>query len=154
VTLRETPLKGALSHGLTMKPKLLTLCMAILGVCLVFVHQAHSQGAEKRLILAQAVICEEIRDNTPHNQGVAFSMANGKVCCFTAFDPVPEKTFIFHRWFRRDRLIRSIKLSLQPPRWSTVSRIQLREADKGPWRVEITDQAGRIFRILRFSVTD
>jgi len=137
-----------------MKAKTLTFCIAILGVCLVFPRQAHSQGDDKRLTLAQAVMCEEIRDHIPHNQGVVFSIANGKVCCFTAFDPVPERTFINHRWFRRDRLITSIKLSLQPPQWSTVSRIQLREADKGPWRVEISNQKGTVFRILRFSITD
>jgi hypothetical protein len=146
--------KEILLHGLSMNSKILTFCVAILGVCLVFPHQAHSQGDEKSLTLAQAVMCEEIRDNAPYNQGVVFSMANERVCCFTMFDPVPERTFIYHRWFCRDRLITSIKLSLQPPRWSTVSRIQLREADKGPWRVEITDQTGRVFGKLRFSITD
>jgi len=137
-----------------MNAKTLTFCFAILGVCLLFPQPAHSQGGEKNLTLAQALMCEEIRDNAPYNQGVVFSMANEKVCCFTTFDPVPERTFIYHKWFRRDRLITAIKLSLQPPRSSTVSRIQLREADKGPWRVEITDQKGTIFRILRFSITD
>ena len=137
-----------------MNAKTLIFCIAILGVCLLFPQQAHSQGDEKSLTLTRAVMCEEIRDNAPHNQGVVFSMANQKVCCFTTFDPVPERSFIYHRWFRRDRLITSIKLSLQPPQWSTVSRIQLRAADKGPWRVEITDQTGMVFRILRFSITD
>ena len=146
--------KETLSNGLSMNSKILTFCIAILGVCLLFPHQAHSQEDEKSLTLAQAVMCEEIRDNAPYNQGVVFSMANERVCCFTTFDPVPEKTFIYHRWFRSDKLITSIKLSLQPPRWSTVSRIQLREADKGPWRVEITDQTGMVFGILRFSITD
>ena len=31
---------------------------------------------------------------------------------------------------------------------------QLREADRGTWRVEITDKEGNIFKILRFSITD
>jgi hypothetical protein len=30
----------------------------------------------------------------------------------------------------------------------------LRETDKGPWRVEISDQNGRVFSTLRFSITD
>jgi hypothetical protein len=137
-----------------MNAKTLIFCIAILGVCLLFPQQADSQGGEKSLTLAQAVMCEEIRDNAPYNRGVVFSVANQKVCCLTTFDPVPERTFVYHRWFRRDRLITSIKLSLQPPQWSTVSRIQLREADKGPWRVEITDQTGMVFGILRFSITD
>jgi len=146
--------KETLLHGLTMNARTLTFFIAILSACLLFPQQVHAQGGEKSLTLARAVMCEEIRDNAPYNQGVVFSMANEKVCCFTTFDPVPERTFIYHRWFRRDRLITSIKLSLQPPQWSTVSRIQLREADKGPWRVEITDQTGRVFRTLRFSIMD
>jgi len=137
-----------------MNAKILTFFIAMLGACLLFPQQAHVQGGEKSLTLAQAAMCEEIRDNAPYNLGVVFSMANEKVCCFTMFDPVPERTFIYHSWFRRDRLITSIKLSLEPPQWATVSRIQLREADKGPWRVEITDQTGRVFRTLRFSITD
>jgi hypothetical protein len=46
------------------------------------------------------------------------------------------------------------KLFLKPPSWSTYSSIQLREADKGPWRVEVTDDKGKLFATLRFSVTD
>ncbi|MBW1746394.1 MAG: DUF2914 domain-containing protein, partial [Deltaproteobacteria bacterium] len=34
------------------------------------------------------------------------------------------------------------------------SSIQFREADKGLWRVEITDPEGNIFHVLRFSITD
>jgi hypothetical protein len=77
-----------------------------------------------------------------------------RVSCFTSFDPVPEKTFVHHNWYYKDKLSTRIKLSLQPPRWSTFSSIQLREADKGPWRIEIADEKGDIFRVLRFSITD
>jgi hypothetical protein len=45
-------------------------------------------------------------------------------------------------------------LTLKPPRWSTFSSIQLREADKGPWRVEIVDEKDRLHKTLRFSITD
>jgi hypothetical protein len=110
--------------------------------------------ASQQLSLVQAVMCEEIKDHAPHNQAIVFSVTNGSTSCFTYFDPVPEKTYIFHNWFYRDKLITRIKLLLQPPRWSTFSRIQLREADKGPWRVEITDRKDVLFSIVRFSVTD
>jgi hypothetical protein len=53
-----------------------------------------------------------------------------------------------------DKLSTKKKLVLKPPRWSTFSSIQLREADKGPWRVEITDDDENILRILRFSIVD
>jgi hypothetical protein len=74
--------------------------------------------------------------------------------CFTTFDPVPEKTVIYHKWYFRDKLRARVKLSLKTPRWSTFSRIVLRNGEKGPWRVEIADEEENIFGILRFSVTD
>lgn len=111
-------------------------------------------SVSKKLTLVQAAMCEGIKEYIPQNQAIVFSMTIGKVTCFTSFDPVPEQTFIYHNWFFRDKLSTRIKLSLQPPRWSTFSSIQLREADKGPWRVEVIDQEGNVLDILRFSITD
>jgi hypothetical protein len=113
-----------------------------------------STPASKKLTLFKAAMCEEIEEYIPQNQAIVFSMTIGKVSCFTFFDPVPEKTSIYHHWFYRDKLSTRIRLSLQPPRWSTFSSIQLREADKGPWRVEVTDQEGNILDVLRFSIVD
>jgi hypothetical protein len=110
--------------------------------------------APKKLTLVEAAMCEGIKEYTPQNQAIVFSVTIGKVSCFTSFNPVPEKMFIYQNWFHRDELSTKIKLFLQPPRWRTFSSIQLREADKGPWRVEITDQQGNILHILRFSITD
>ena len=108
----------------------------------------------KKLTLEQAAMCEEIKEYTPYNSAVVFSIKIGKVSCFTSFDPVPEKTFIYHKWYHRDKPSTKKKMTLNPPRWSTYSSILLREADKGPWRVEISDQKGNLFRTLRFSITD
>ena len=76
------------------------------------------------------------------------------IFCFTTFDPVPQKTVIYHHWFHRDRPSAKVKLTLKPPRWSSYSSIQLRAEDIGPWRVEIADSQGRIFHVLRFSITE
>ena len=108
----------------------------------------------KMPVLALAVMCEVIEDLTPKNRAVVFSIKIGEVSCFTSFDPVPNKTFIYHKWFHKDELSTQKKLTLQPPRWATYSKIQLRETDKGPWRVEITDHTERILRTLRFTITD
>jgi hypothetical protein len=136
---------------------LVVLCL-VLAIC----PPALSQDTEnilppstsEQLTLTKAVMCEKVDGLTPQNPAVVFSIDLGRVSCFTSFDPVPADTFIYHGWFFRDRLSTRIKLSLQPPRWSTFSSIQLREADQGPWRVEITDQEGRLLRQLRFSITD
>ena len=129
---------------------------------LFFSHGSFSQNIQKskvndvqnKLTMEQGVMCEEIKDLTPQSPAVVFSIKIGKVSCFTSFDPVPEKTFIYHNWFHRDDPSTKKRLTLQPPRWATYSTIQLRETDKGPWRVEISDQKGNLLRILRFSITD
>ncbi|MBN1842432.1 MAG: DUF2914 domain-containing protein [Deltaproteobacteria bacterium] len=99
-------------------------------------------------------MCEQIKEHAPQGQAIIFPIEIGRVLCFSSFDPVPEETFIYHYWFYRDRYSTRVKLSLKPPRWSTFSSVHLREADKGPWHVEIRDEEGRVLRTLRFSITD
>ncbi len=106
------------------------------------------------LTLAEAVMCESIESYAPQTPAVVFSINIGKVNCYSNFDPVPEKTHIYHRWYFKDRLTTRKRLYLKPPRWGTYTSIQLREADRGPWRVEIADKDGNILKILRFSITD
>ena len=107
-----------------------------------------------RLGLVQATMSETVTNGKPVNAAVVFSTHRERVSCFTVFDPVPEDTFVYHKWFHRDNPIARIKLSLKPPRWSTYSSIHLRESDKGPWRVEIVDKQERRLETLRFSITD
>jgi len=107
-----------------------------------------------QLKLFEAVMCEEIYSNTPKNPTVVFSASDVKAVCFSVFDPVPQKTVIYHNWYHRDVPSAKIQLHLKPPRWSTFSSIQLRKTDIGPWRVEITDEKGNIIEVLRFSVTN
>ena len=108
----------------------------------------------RRLSLEQAVMCEGIKDYAPLNKAVVFSMEIGKIYCFTSFDHVPQKMVIYHNWYRNDSLVTTKRLTLQPPEWSTFSSIQLREADKGLWRLEIKDQTKKVLQTLRFSVTE
>ena len=108
----------------------------------------------QRPTLVQAAICEKVENLNPVTQSMVFPVSAGQVCCFTSFDPVPQASVIFHRWFHRDELSTQIRLRIYPPKWSTYSVIQLRETDKGPWRVEIADQSGTVYEVLRFSITD
>lgn len=107
-----------------------------------------------KLQLVTAVMCEDIVNRLPYNEAVVFSITGGKVSCFTLFDPVLERTAVYHNWYYRDNLSTKIKLLINPPKWATYSSIQLREADKGPWRVEVTDSDGNVLQTIRFSITD
>lgn len=108
----------------------------------------------QRLTLIHAAVCEKVENLNPVSEGIAFPVSAGQVCCFTSFDPVPQAAVIYHRWYHRDELSTQIRLRIYPPKWGTYSVIQLRETDKGPWRVEITDQNGTIYGVLRFSIID
>ncbi|MFH1981458.1 MAG: DUF2914 domain-containing protein [Pseudomonadota bacterium] len=88
----------------------------------------------------------------PKASAVVFSVTIGRVSCFTAFDPVPRKTMIQHQWYFRDQLITTKRLHLRPPKWATYSSIQPRQADVGPWRVDVIDPEGNVIRSLRFSI--
>ena len=137
---------------------LLRLFFAIhLFVFLPFSVQSQSDTSDSaagNLVLVQAVMSEDFQERLPQNITTVFSIESRKAICFTSFDPVPEKTVIYHHWFHRDRPSAKVKLTLKPPRWSTYSSIQFRVQDIGPWRVEITDPKGQILHILRFSITE
>jgi len=108
----------------------------------------------KKLALGAAATCELVRNGTPEYKAAVFSSTLNKVYCYTNFTSVPEKMFTFHNWYLRDKLKASIKLVLRPTRWSTYSAMELRSSDKGPWRVEVTDEEGNILETLRFSIID
>ncbi len=110
--------------------------------------------SDSPIILVDAVMCEDIQSGAPQNQTIVFSIERRTAVCFTAFDPVPQQTVIYHHWFHRDKSGAKIRLTLKPPRWSSYSSIQLRAEDIGPWRVEVTDSQGNIYHVLRFSVTE
>jgi hypothetical protein len=113
-----------------------------------------AQEKEKGLTLVEADICEKMDGATPVNGAVVFSSSLDKIYCFTSFDPVPREMDIYQEWYRKDKLRAKVKLTLKPPRWSTFSSMRIRKSDAGPWRVDITDGAGRVLRTLRFSVTE
>ncbi len=113
-----------------------------------------SKPSKEKMVLSEAVMCDAIENFKPINPAVVFSISQGEVFCFSNFDPVYEKSYIFHKWFKKDKLIFTMRLTLSPPKWSSFSRIQLRAADKGPWRVEIRTANNRLLQTLRFSMVD
>ena len=117
-------------------------------------QEATPVESSQELTLVKAVMCEGLRSLVPLNEAVAFSIKREEVFCFLDFDPVPEKTSIRISWFWRDERRRNPKFILYPRRWSTLDSMQLRDEDKGPWRVEVRDVEGNILKTLRFSITD
>ena len=129
---------------------------SVIPVCPQSKSDSTTEQNGPKALLIQAVMCEGVQNYAPVNPSIVFSIdsGSGKISCFTAFDPVPENMFIYHTWYHQDRMVTQKKLSLKSPKWDTFSSIELREMDKGPWFVEISDLQGNIFKTLRFSITD
>jgi len=146
----------------TMNQRILHLLFLAVVLGFLFPFSAISQSGDTgeseistaKIVLVQAVMCEDLQERIPQNPTTVFSIERRKAICFTSFDPVPEKTIIYHQWFHRDQTSAKMQLTLKPPRWSTYSSIQLRAEDIGPWRVEISDSQGHILDALRFSITE
>lgn len=128
--------------------------MIFITLLLLSAANVCSEQPKAKMVMVQAVMCEAIENFQPRNPAVVFSISQGEVFCFSDFDPVFEKTQIFHKWYNKDNLIFTIPLTLTPPKWSSFSRIQIRSADKGPWRVEIRDENDTLLQTLRFSMVD
>ncbi len=105
-------------------------------------------------VLVKAVMCESIQKFAPVNEAVVFSITLGRVFCFSEFDPVPVQTVIYHKWYHKGNLVSVKQLTVNPPRWSLFSSMQLRDADKGPWQVDVLDDTDKLLKTLRFSITD
>lgn len=133
---------------------LLVLCGFWVAVVSGYAADNQPSHSTTRMTLARAVMCEYIEEFAPQRVAVVFSINAGKISCFTSFDDIKASTYALHKWYRRDQLVTSKRLTLKPPSWSTYSSIQLREADKGPWRVEIINNRNQLIKTLRFSVTD
>ncbi|TKB25885.1 DUF2914 domain-containing protein [Desulfopila sp. IMCC35006] len=141
-----------------MKTPIRKLCLIVaLALVLTTPDAAWNQEASAPSagpVLIKAVMCESIQKLEPVNQAVVFSIDLGRVSCFTEFDQVVTQTVIYHKWYHKGNLISAKQLSLNPPRWSSVSSMQLRDADKGPWQVAVTDENDNLLYTLRFSITD
>ncbi len=111
-------------------------------------------GIPSAMVLAEAVMCETIHNFRPVNPAVVFSISHGEIFCYSNFNPVFTKTHIFHKWYKRDKLIFTMRLTLSPPKWASFSSIKIRDEDKGPWRVDITDETDVRLQTLRFSIAD
>ena len=129
--------------------------IGILFIVLPLAMQASAQDETPgRLQLVRGVMCETIEAYEPNGIAVVFSINVGRISCYTLFDNIARDSAVDHKWFRRDELVTSKRLTIKAPKWGTYSSIQLRQADKGPWRVEVWQVDGPLLKTIRFSVTD
>jgi len=120
----------------------------------VLAEQGENPGGAISPKLKKAVMCESVQDGLPVNQTVVFDVSKGSAYCWSDFDPVEVDGVIHHQWYRNGKLSYDQPLAVHPPRWAAYSTLRLRQADVGPWRLDITNESGDILKTLRFSITE
>lgn len=126
----------------------------MLGICIVIGAPVMAETAEIPPVVKSALMCESVQDGLPVNQTIIFNASSPSAYCWSEFDPVDADGVVYHEWYRKGVLITRKKLAVHAPRWATYSRLPLREADIGPWHLNITDENGNVLKTIRFSVTE
>ena len=104
------------------------------------------------LEVSQAAVATGVENRTPMGVSESFSPDVGMVFAFTRISGVKEDSHIKHLWFYGEKLMAEIKLPVKPPSWRTYSSKRILPGWTGPWRVEVTDQNGKVLSTLRFTV--
>lgn len=134
--------------------RMLPLLISLMFVLSVRAQQADSVAEATTPVIKNALMCEGVQNGLPVNQTIIFDVSKTSAYCWSEFDPVPVDSVIYHEWYRKGVLITRKKLAVHSPRWATYSRLPLRQADIGPWQLNITDEEGNVLKTLRFSITE
>ncbi|SFM42444.1 DUF2914 domain-containing protein [Thermodesulforhabdus norvegica] len=136
---------------------LLTVAIMALVITLINAVRLSAQDGtmpNTRPQLVEALMCEGVKDYACVGPSIVFSVEKREVFCYTRFENVSGALTVYHRWRHRDELSTQIRLRVRKTNPVAYSSIQLREADKGPWQVEVVGEDGFVYEVLRFSITD
>lgn len=136
------------------RPFTIPVVLVIMSLGLTESFGQNAATAVSRPKLAEALMCEDIKDLACLGPSIVFSVEKMEVFCYTRFENVKGTITVYHKWRHRDELSTQIRLKVREKNPVVFSSIQLREADKGPWQVEIVGEDGFIYKVLRFSITD
>ncbi|MFN3535316.1 MAG: DUF2914 domain-containing protein, partial [Desulfatiglandales bacterium] len=118
--------------------KILFLCGIFLSVpCLSTECLAEDKTG---ITLAKAQICEEVKQGECLFPNKIISFSKGKIYCYTVFDSVNNPSIVYHKWYHRDELVVTHTLKIKSSYHVATSSMQIREKDKGPWRIEIANE--------------
>ena len=125
---------------------LASLFLIFSAVSVSFAEEASS------LTIIDVNICQGIENREPVDVGDVFPSTIGKLYCFTragALEPIK----IIHKWYSADELVAEIDLKIgASPSWRTRSSKAIQPSDAGNWRVDVTDEAGKVLKTVHFIV--
>ena len=111
-----------------------------------------SAGQTLALEVAEAVITTAVVDREPVDDVGVFPIQNGQLYCFSRITGATEATFVYHLWYRGERLMSRAELPVNSPDWRTWSAKKFLGDEPGQWRIEIQDASGKTLKQVDFQL--
>jgi len=127
---------------------LLSILICVLLIPSFAVAQEPSSAAAGPKV-EKAVAAAAVEDREPVGENTEFDASVGKVYCWTKILAETTPTTIKHVWYADDEQVFEITLDIKYPSTRTWSVKTIRA---GSWRVEITDDAGKVLSAVGFTV--
>jgi hypothetical protein len=131
--------------------KLRTLIITVFVLCLISFPAAFAQEAS--LDVTTAIICADVVDRMPVDEGASFSASVGKLYCFTKIEGAQDPLEISHVWYFGNIERAKVPLSVRSSSWRTFSSKRIQAHEVGQWFVDVEGPDGQVLKTIQFKVT-
>lgn len=102
-------------------------------------------------VTIEAVLARTLVDRVPQDTGTVFPDTVGTIVLWMRATGAAGQT-LHHVWFFGDTEVGDVPLTIGGSPWRTWSRKTVPVEAKGPWHVEIRDDAGTVLKRIDFTV--
>ena len=108
----------------------------------------------EKLVVIQTIACKKVKNNQPLYPGRRFPTDIGRVYCHTLFNNNSGKhSDIYHIWYMNGSLKAKVRIRVRDGKEiPAFSHREIKNNDKGTWKVEITDSDKKILDTVIFEV--
>ena len=107
-----------------------------------------------RMVVIRSLACKKVKNNQPLYPGKRFPTDVGRVYCHSLLDNNSGKhNDIYHIWYMNGHLKAKVRIRVRDgEEIPAFSDREIKKADKGTWKVEITDSDKKILDTVIFEV--
>jgi len=124
-------------------------------VCVLFVasiaaaQEEPAKATDQGLKVEKAAAATGVESREPVGEATEFEASVGKVYCWSKIAAETVPTTIKHVWYQGEQKVFEKDLDIKYPSTRTWS---VKTIQAGSWRVDITDEAGKVLNSVSFTV--
>ena len=118
----------------------------------LFLAVALVGSAFAEMTVDEAVVCTSVADRKPEGVATSFPAEVGRLFVFSKVKGGAEGASVTHRWIHADKTVAEVKFDVKGSPWRVWSSKGIAPAQKGAWKVEIADDAGKVLKAVEFTV--